>query len=88
MAAAGGAKIQFRPPHDEPRTKSLKKKIALIISVRIADLTACGDATSRASWFERFEGTLSKSGDYKIRVYLLRSAARRREVAALASWDR
>ena len=29
----------------------------------------------------QYEGTLKKSGDYKIRVYLMRSAARRNEVA-------
>jgi len=29
----------------------------------------------------QYEGTLSKSGDYKIRVYMMRSAARRNEVA-------
>jgi len=29
----------------------------------------------------QFEGTLPKSGDYKIRVYMMRSAARRNEVA-------
>lgn len=29
----------------------------------------------------QFEGTLPKSGDYKVRVYLMRSAARRNEVA-------
>jgi len=29
----------------------------------------------------QFEGTLAKSGDYKIRVYMMRSAARRHEVA-------
>jgi hypothetical protein len=30
---------------------------------------------------KQFEGTLSQSGDYKIRVYMMRSAARRNEVA-------
>jgi hypothetical protein len=30
---------------------------------------------------KQFEGTLPKSGDYKIRVYMMRSAARRNEVA-------
>jgi len=29
----------------------------------------------------RFEGILPKSGDYKIRLYMMRSAARRKEVA-------
>lgn len=29
----------------------------------------------------QYEGTLSKNGDYKIRVYMMRSAARRNEVA-------
>ena len=29
----------------------------------------------------QFEGTLPQSGDYKVRVYLMRSAARRNEVA-------
>ena len=29
----------------------------------------------------QFEGTLNKSGDYRIRVYMMRSAARRNEVA-------
>jgi hypothetical protein len=29
----------------------------------------------------RFEGTLPASGDYKVRVYLMRSAARRDEIA-------
>jgi hypothetical protein len=29
----------------------------------------------------QYEGTLSKSGDYKIRIYMMRSAARRNEVA-------
>ncbi|MEB3311816.1 MAG: hypothetical protein VKJ02_16450 [Snowella sp.] len=29
----------------------------------------------------QFEGTLPKTGDYKVRVYLMRSAARRNEVA-------
>lgn len=29
----------------------------------------------------QFEGTLPESGDYKIRVYMMRSAARRKEVA-------
>lgn len=29
----------------------------------------------------QYEGTLSQSGDYKIRVYMMRSAARRNEVA-------
>ena len=29
----------------------------------------------------QYEGTLSKSGDYKIRVYMMRSAARRNELA-------
>ncbi|MGK7946011.1 MAG: hypothetical protein AB4058_16230 [Microcystaceae cyanobacterium] len=29
----------------------------------------------------QYEGTLPKSGDYKIRVYMMRSAARRNEVA-------
>jgi hypothetical protein len=30
----------------------------------------------------QYEGTLPKSGDYKIRVYMMRSAARRKEVAS------
>jgi hypothetical protein len=29
----------------------------------------------------QYEGTLTKSGDYKIRIYMMRSAARRNEVA-------
>lgn len=29
----------------------------------------------------QYEGTLPKSGDYKVRVYMMRSAARRNEVA-------
>jgi hypothetical protein len=29
----------------------------------------------------QFEGTLPASGDYKVRVYLMRSAARRDEIA-------
>jgi hypothetical protein len=29
----------------------------------------------------QYEGSLPKSGDYKVRVYMMRSAARRNEVA-------
>jgi hypothetical protein len=36
------------------------------------------DGSTRSN---QYEGTLSKSGDYKIRVYMMRSAARRNEVA-------
>ncbi len=35
----------------------------------------------------QYEGTLPKSGDYKLRVYMMRSAARRDEVGELPAGD-